>query len=140
MPFSFNDMSGSTLPGEAHAPASAMDVSSSPPACGLQFDIQHHDDMGTDEDGDQEQGEGVLGYQGWAARRLIIAGHKLFLEGRQIDTVAESLEDRGVIYWSLEHRGVIYWSLCNMDTNTESSSWYVVTPTACRFHSPVLTK
>lgn len=50
-----------------------------------------------------------LGYQGWAARRLLLACHRLFVhenggeEGARDDLVSVSLEHRGVIYWCLSN-------------------------------------
>lgn len=53
---------------------------------------------------------GVLGYQGWAARRLVLACHRIFVEhgggvraGGNTDLVSESLEHRGMIYWCLSN-------------------------------------
>lgn len=52
----------------------------------------------------------MLGYQGWAARRLVLACHRIFVEhgggvqtGGNTDLVSESLEHRGMIYWCLSN-------------------------------------
>ncbi|CAM9784131.1 unnamed protein product, partial [Hapterophycus canaliculatus] len=45
-----------------------------------------------------------LGYQGWAARRLVLACHRIFVErGGNTDLVSESLQHRGMIYWCLSN-------------------------------------
>ena len=60
-----------------------------------------------------------LGYQGWAARRLVLACHRIFVEhgggvqpGGNKDLVSESLE----------HRGMIYWCLSNINADAASAS------------------
>lgn len=45
-----------------------------------------------------------LGYQGWAARRLVLACHRIFVEREgNTDLVSESLQHRGMIYWCLSN-------------------------------------
>ncbi|CAM9148054.1 unnamed protein product [Scytosiphon promiscuus] len=45
-----------------------------------------------------------LGYQGWAARRLVLACHRIFVErGGNADLISESLQHRGMIYWCLSN-------------------------------------
>lgn len=63
--------------------------------------------------------DGVLGHQGWAARRLVLACHRIFVDhgggaqtGRNTDVVSESLA----------HRGEIYWCLTNIDADVVSAS------------------
>ncbi|CBN78178.1 expressed unknown protein [Ectocarpus siliculosus] len=60
--------------------------------------------------GDAAAGAAELGYQGWAARHLVLAFHRIFAEqseraqwGDTGDLVSESLEHRGVIFWCLTH-------------------------------------
>lgn len=58
-----------------------------------------------------------LGYQGWAARHLVLACHRIFYsenEGARDDLVSVSLEHRGVIYWCLSN--------INADLGPSSSS------------------
>lgn len=51
-----------------------------------------------------------LGYQGWAARRLVLACHRIFVNGDQ-----SSRND--LVSVSLEHRGVIFWCLSNINAD-----------------------
>lgn len=117
MAFSFNDMGRRAAAGE-DLPIYAMDVSfdgaSPSPFRGTQHDDDdddHHHDvvMSSMPVEYEEAGSGAIGYVGWPARRLLLACHRIFLNGVHDDPVAVSLE----------HRGVIFWSLCNMDTDMD---------------------
>lgn len=84
------------------------------------MDVSHWEE-GANSNGDARvvpDGTG-LGYQGWAARRLVLACHRIFVEhgggvplGRNQDLVSESLE----------HRGMIYWCLSNINADAASAS------------------
>ena len=71
------------------------------------MDVSHTEDASP---GPKAGVDGVLGYQGWAARRLVLACHRIFVEhgggvqtGGNADLVSESLEHRGMIYWCLSN-------------------------------------
>eukprot|EP00903_Cladosiphon_okamuranus_P022095 g20317.t1 len=80
------------------------------------MDVPHPQDSSPE---DPAAVDGVPGYQGWAARRLVLASHRIFVDhgggadkGRNTDLVSESLE----------HRGMIYWCLSNINADVMSSS------------------
>lgn len=81
-----------------------------------EMDVSHTEDASP---GPPAGVDGVLGYQGWAARRLVLACHRIFVEhgggvqvGGNTDLVSESLE----------HRGMIYWCLSNINADVVSAS------------------
>lgn len=45
--------------------------------------------------------EGDVGYQGWSAQRLVLAGQRTFIEADQRDPIAVSTDQRGAIYYAL---------------------------------------
>lgn len=59
-----------------------------------------------------------LGYQGWAARRLVRACHRIFVNENQQGGARNS----NLITTSVSHRGVIYWCLSNINADPVSSS------------------
>lgn len=62
---------------------------------------------------------GALGYQGWAARRLVLACHRIFVDhGGGTDTGGST----DLVSESLEHRGIIYWCLSNINVDVISAS------------------
>lgn len=59
-----------------------------------------------------------LGYQGWAARRLVRACHRIFVNEHQ----QGGARNNNLISTSVSHRGVIYWCLSNINAGPVSSS------------------
>lgn len=75
------------------------------------MDVSHGQEGANSQGDDRVVPDGTsLGYQGWAARRLVLACHRIFVEhgggvqpGGNQDLVSESLEHRGMIYWCLSN-------------------------------------
>ena len=93
-------------------PGSAMDVSCTsddyPPV------------SGKDDDGTAVE----LGYQGWAARRLVRACHRIFVNNNNQGA------QNNLISTSVAHRGVIYWCLSNINADAVSSACLLYTSDA----------
>lgn len=58
-------------------------------------------------------GKGPVGYQGWAARRLVVACHRIFLA--ELDDSVQDCTD--LVPVSLEYRGVIFLCLSNINAD-----------------------
>ena len=63
--------------------------------------------------------DGAPGYQGWAARRLVLACHRIFVKH---DVGLDTDGSTGLVSESLEHRGMIYWCLSNINADVVSAS------------------
>lgn len=90
-------------------PVSDMDVS------GAEQDIF----AGSSSKGDAGAGAAELGYQGWAARHLVLAFHRIFVERSER---AESGDTEDLVSESLEHRGVIFWCLTHINSDVVSAA------------------
>lgn len=83
---------------------------------------KHHQDDFSEERED-EGAPGEVGYQGWSARRLLLASHRIFLNeghggGNGGDRYGQQQQHQQLenpVAVSLLHRGAIYWCLVNMD-------------------------
>lgn len=65
---------------------------------------------------DDEDTAVELGYQGWAARRLVRACHRIFVNSNNLGA------GNNLIPTSVDHRGVIYWCLSNINADAVSSA------------------
>lgn len=69
-----------------------------------------------------------LGYQGWAARRLVFGCHRIFVEhgggggGDATHLQQDPVKNKDLVSESLEHRGMIYWCLANINADVAASS------------------
>lgn len=99
-----------------------------------EMDVSHAEGGGGNDAGEGGGGNdaGVdpgaeLGYQGWAARRLVLGCHRIFVEhggggGGGIDAQQQPVESKDLVSESLEHRGVIYWCLANINGDVASAA------------------
>ncbi|CAM9479662.1 unnamed protein product [Ectocarpus sp. 4 AP-2014] len=93
-------------------PVSAMDVSSAEQNIGSIV-------ANSSSKGDAAAGAAKLGYQGWAARHLVLAFHRIFVEQSER---AQSGDTEDLVSESLEHRGVIFWCLTHINSNSDVAS------------------
>lgn len=79
------------------------------------MDVSRDEDMDMSPPSAKKAGAGAMGYQGWAARRLILACHRIFVKSEEGG--ARDNGDADLVSMSLEYRGVIYWCLSNINAD-----------------------